>query len=183
MGTSYTPVQRNWRWCRNNAIEPTAAQAYEAENTTTTLPSNADLLRLRFDISETGGKNGSPLTAWGLEYSLDDAAWNSFGAAPAHWNYANGLATEGNTSTTFLVTGTAVNGEYFESGTITMALTKNTSEEFDFALQATASVSDSTLYYFRVIEGGTEIPLDAAKTHPNLTTAGATNIVENVIST
>ena len=64
-----------------------------------------------------------------------------------------------------------------------MALTKNTSEEFDFALQATASVSDSTLYYFRVIEGGTEIPLDAAKTHPNLTTAGATNIVENVIST
>ena len=84
MGTSYTPVQRNWRWCRNNAIEPTAAQAYEAENTTTTLPSNADLLRLRFDISETGGKNGSPLTAWGLEYSLDDAAWNSFGAAPAH---------------------------------------------------------------------------------------------------
>lgn len=182
MGTVYVPLQRNWRWCRNDAIEPTAAQAYEAENTTTTLPSNSDLLRLRFDISETGGKNGAANAAWGLEYSLNDTDWNSFGAAPAHWNYANGLATEGNTNTTFLVTGTSTQGEYFESGTSTMGLIKNTSEEFDFALQATASVSDKTLYYFRVIEGGTAIPLDAAKTHPNLTTA-TSNVVENVIST
>ena len=63
-----------------------------------------------------------------------------------------------------------------------MGLGKNTSEEFDFALQATSAVSDKTLYYFRVIEGGTAIPLGAGETHPNLTTA-APNIVENVIST
>ena len=167
---AYTPEQRNWKWFSDSNAEPVGGDALAGENTEPTL-SDSSIIRLRIDITETGGDSNanSPVT---LEYSTDDTNWNSFGAAPQHWNYANGLGTDGNATTTYLLTGTTEHGEYIEAGTGNRAFTAALSTEIDIAIQQTASASGSQQYYFRVSVGGAVVSLGSGETHASVKTAG-----------
>ena len=169
---AFTPEQRNWQWWDDDAAEPTTSLA--SENAEPTL-ADTGIVRLRLDITETGGDTSSN-TSISLEYSTDDSNWNAFGAAPAHWNYADGQATEGTTLTGIKLTGPTAQGEYHESGSNNSNYAAGTSTEIDIAIQQTASATSGQRYYFRAIISSSPVPLGSGDTHPFLTTytAGAT---------
>lgn len=162
------PKQQNWRWYADGVAEPTTALANE--NTAPTL-ANSAIIRLRISTIATGGLITNPV--YTVLYSTDNTNFTAFGAGN-HWNYANGSATEGNTTTTFLTTDGTTHGLYCESGTVTNAnIVATFVEEIDVAIQQTANATGSTLYYFRLAIGGAEVVLNSGKTHAQVTTAAA----------
>ena len=167
-GAVYTPKQQNWHWYSDALAEPTAAQSLANEDVKPTLPDNTSIIRLRVCINETGGKADNNVVI-SLEYSTNDVDFTAFGSAN-HWNYANGLGTEGSTVTTQLLSDATTKNEYCESGTNAVAIGASTANELDIAVQPTATVSTNTTYYFRIVGDGTAIPLNTSKTHPQVLT-------------
>ena len=169
MGATFTPKQRNWKWFANDASEPSSQLANEITKPTLTDDSE---IRLRLDITDTGGKAANNIVI-DLEYSTNESSWDAFGAAN-HWDYADGLATEGNLVTTFKLTGPDTAGEYSESagGSGGYDFGAGSSVEFDFCIQPTANVSPTTTYFFRAKIAGAEVPLDTSEAHPQVLTAG-----------
>jgi hypothetical protein len=131
---------RNWRIYKDDAAEPVVA--YANENTTATLGSNLEKLRIRTVI-----KCNSENTISKMQYSLDHINWTDMGVGN-HWNYADGKATEGDTTTTYLLTGSDVHGKYIESATNNVISGSGTFTEVDYTIVPTANVTLSTLYYF-----------------------------------
>jgi hypothetical protein len=169
MGGTFTPLQRNWKWFDDDAAEPTTQLA--DENVKPTLADNNSNIRLRLDITETGNKAKNNILL-NLEYSTNDVDFTAFGAAN-HWDYADGQATEGNTVTSYKLTGPDTAGEYSESagGSGTYDFIESTSCEFDICIIPTGNVSGDTTYYFRADISGTAVPLDSGETHPQVLTA------------
>ena len=147
-GKTFTPRQQNWKWFADDAAEPTSQLANE--NVAPTLASS-NIIRLRVTIAEVGGATGSGAVS--VEYSTDDTNFTAFGAGN-HWNYANGQATAGNTTTTFKTSDATTNGLYHESGTLSETWAASAIRELDFAVQQTAGASPGTLYYFRLLIAG-----------------------------
>ena len=171
-GGSFIPKQQNWHWMKDDAAQP--VDQWANENTTFTMSSNDDILRMRVTIAETGDK-GANNVSLKFEYSPgDEASWATPGAANG-WDYANGQATEGNTLTTNHCTDTTGKGEYVESsgGALTFDFAASTSYEFDFAVTPGSGVVGNTLYYFRILVNDAEVVLNDGETHPNCTTAAA----------
>lgn len=162
--------QSNWKWFSDDNAEPVGGDALAAENTEPTLPDNTSNIRLRVRIDETagGGLNNVALT---LEYNRS-LGWTSFGPSN-DFDYADGAATEGNSVTTFLLTGTNDAGEYHESATNLFTWAANTEVEHDVCIVPTGSVSASTSYAFRCLIDGTVVPLASGKSNPAVTTAAA----------
>lgn len=172
MGGSFTPTQGNaWQWFTNDAAEPVEPDNQLAnENAAPTLPNNTSIIRLRVQITESGGANGSGV--WVVQYDRNDSSWVTLGSGN-HWNWANGAATEGGTCpplAVYLLSGSNSTGQYIESPTYSSSVTKNKTNEFDLAIVPTGSVVTSQLYRFRVLTiGGTSV--GAPATYPSLTTA------------
>lgn len=158
---AFTPKQQNWRWYQNNASEPTVPLA--DENVAPSMALATTIIRLRFSIAETGGADGSGAVT--LEYSTDD---NTF-LPVAVWNYANGAATAGNETTTYLTTDGTTHGLYHETGTLSETWAANAIRELDFAIALQAGTIPLGNYYFRVKIAGTEVPLNTGETHPYIT--------------
>lgn len=168
-GSVYTPRQRNWRFY-TDATPDTSMSALANEIVKAPLQNNTNIIRLRVTIAETGGKGDSSVTI-ALEYSLDGSTgWTSLGAA-AHWNYANGAATEGGTVGTQLLTDATTKNEYCESGTNAVNIGASTTNEIDIAITPTANITANQTYYFRVIGDGTAIALDAGESYPQVQSA------------
>ena len=169
---TFTPRQKNWRWAANNsATDPTPLAN---ENAEATLTNNDDIIHLRFTFAEIGGKADTTV-AVAMQYSLnsDMSSPVAFGAAPAHWNYANGVGTEGsNVSGASLLSDDSSFGEYCESGSNSLSVGANALMEVDFAIQATSAVSRTTRYYFQCVQQSVALALDTGETYPYLTTAG-----------
>jgi len=97
-----------------------------------------------------------------LQYSTDLATWYDVGAA-AHWNYANGQATSGDTLTTNKLSTGVTRGKYHESAELAEAWTAGSVQEVDFAIvPVEANVLRDILYYFRM-QGN---DLDVYTLHP-----------------
>jgi hypothetical protein len=170
---TYTPVQKNWRWVANDSS--TAPTPLANENAQPTLANNDDIIHLRFTFAELGAKADTSV-AVAMQYSTnsDMSSPTAFGAAPAHWNYANGVGTEGSAvSGTSQLSDDTSFGEYCESGTNSLSVGASAAMEVDFALQATASVTGSTTYYFQCVQQGSALALDAGESYPTLITAAA----------
>ena len=179
MGGSFVPVQRNWKWFEDNAAEPSIQ--LDDEITTPTLSTNANIIRLRVCIADTGGKKSTQ--TWGLEYSENQADWFSFGPA-ADWNYADGQAAQGDTIVGFKLTDTNELGEYFESGANPATVEASVGNEMDYAIQATSNVSAETTYYFRVVGSiSGAIPLGSGESYPSLVTAAASTTTTSTTTT
>ncbi len=106
-----------------------------------------------------------------LEYSTDEVTWYAVGAAGAHWDYANGKATEGNTVTGYLLTDATEAGKYHEGGSLQDHATIGFYREMDFAVVPTAYAIDRRTYYFRVTFLAVGVSLGAGKTHPAIQTS------------
>lgn len=177
----FTPYQQNWRWYQNNAAEPTIALANQ--NTAPNL-TDTNIIRLRVGIGESGGASGSGEVT--LEYSTDDINFTAFGSGN-HWNYANGLATEGNTITGNLLTTQDGQGLYHESGSISESIAANqTSKEMDFSIQQTGTALADTTYYFRTLLAGAvvnpvTVPRPSLKTVSSLPIGALSNATHFVI--
>ena len=178
-GSVYTPVLGDWGWFSDSHAEPVGGDALNSENTTPTLADNSSKIRLRVEIVETGGKASSD-AAFYLTYSTDESSWNSLGAA-AHWNYADGLGTEGDNVSSYLVAdGGSEYGEYHESAINTDKVASGAVHECDFCIVPTANVSSATTYYFRVYAANTLTEPNATygpNTHPSVTTAASTTAI------
>ena len=156
--------QNNWRFYENDAAEPTAALANE--NTKPTLADDNKLrLRARID-RDSGIPTNLDLE---IQYSTNESDWYNLGAE-AHWNWADGLGTEGNITTTFLLTGTDEHGKYYESSGNSEQATSEELIEVDCCIQQTANVSEGTTYYFRFLDSSSEILVASEKTHPQVLT-------------
>lgn len=165
---SFTPEQQSWQHYDDDGAEPTGSKA--AKDTTCTLSSWQEVVRERFCILETGGK-GSNNIAIDLQYSTNDVDFTAFGAAN-HFEYHDGAATEGNIVTGLKIDDSDTNGEYSESagGSGTFDFVASKATEFDVCFRNTTNATGDQLYYFRAMIDGTEVPLNGAHVHPNLTT-------------
>ena len=178
MGKSYTLEQEYWRWYQDDGAEPTSALASEV-----TKPTLADYekIRLRVNIDETGGDTGT-LTL-NLQYSTDEVSWYDFGSS-AHWNWADGQATAGDTLTGYKLTSSNALGQYHEAAGVDDNMGAYNIEEFDCCIQQTSNCLSSTTYYFRVLNSTTEVPLADTQTHPQvLTLAGSSSPSASVSAT
>jgi hypothetical protein len=168
MGGGYTSLQHEWRCCKNDAVTPTTFYALE-DGTDGVLDTNTDILRVRVDLQETGGTDET-LTDLKLQYSTNDTDFTDLGAGN-HWNWADGLGTDGASLTSFILSGSADPGMFLETGTQDPVHVKRDDQEFDFAITPTANVSNSTKYYFRVVYAtSTVMAVDGAHVHPQITT-------------
>lgn len=162
---TFTPRQKNWKFYENNAAEPTVQVA--AENTTA--PVNiGNIYRLRLQIHETGGKQGTN-NSFKLQYSTDDTNFTDLGGANV-WNYANGAGTNGNATTSYLLTSSNAHGKYIEDASQTQTVGASSYTEIDVAIQS-VSAAIHTTYYFRAILAGSELLKEnPPNTHPSVTT-------------
>lgn len=172
MGKSFTPIQRNWMWWDDDAAEPTSYLA--TENNEPTLADNVSIIRLRLAIEETGDvTSANTLT---VEYDTNSGFTGPTAlGASNHFDYANGQATEGNTTTTYKLTGPTTHDLYYESGVISCNIAKSTYIELDVAIVPTSNVSASTRYYFRALLGGTAVPINGGTSPSLVTAAGGTD--------
>jgi hypothetical protein len=162
----WTTIQENWKWFQNDAVEPITSLA--DENVKPTLLNDSNIIRLRTTLRSMLG--GGTYNNCYLEYSTDQVNWNAFGAG-AHWNYANGQATEGDATTTYKTTDGSTYGKYHESATISETwVTPGIYLEIDWAIVPTANVQTSTTYYFRM--DGSGLDLLSEHTYPQVLTAG-----------
>lgn len=163
--TTNTLVQGNWKIYYDDGAEPVTP--YANENTGATLSSNSSIVRIRVDLLQALA--GRTLTNLKIQYSTDNTNFTDMGAGNA-WNWANGQGADGSAVTTFKLSDTTTYLNYIESVQGSTVAT-NSLNEFDFAITPTATVSTSTLYYFRFFEGTLSINLGSGKTHPQITTA------------
>lgn len=161
--------QQNWRIYADDAAEPTTALANE--NVAPTLADNA-IIRIRITTAEIGGGSGTETLK--IQYSTDNVTFTDMGSGN-HWNYANGAATNGNTTTTFKTTDATTKGKYHEDGSGTDTYSASTILENDWAIKPTVTVNGSSLYYFRLFDttGSIAIALGSGETHPQVTTAAS----------
>jgi hypothetical protein len=160
-----TLTQTHWRVYADDAAEPTSPLANE--DAAPTLTSATPICRIRMDITNTG--SGVLAALFDIQYSTDDVNFVAMGSAH-HWDYANGMATEGDTVAGLLISDTVVKRLYCESGTLSPSFQANSKNEFDFAVAPTANATAGTLYYFRFLHGGVAIALGAGASHPQITT-------------
>jgi hypothetical protein len=161
----FTPKQQNWKWFANDAAEPSTTLA--AENAVPTVATNTAIIRLRLTIAETGAVSGSGAVT--LDYSIDGGStWTTLGSS-ALWNYANGLATAGGTTTTFKTTDGITHGLYHESGTLSETWAASAVRELDVAIVPVGATLPLGTYQFRAKIGGTAVPLNTGKSYPSLT--------------
>ena len=164
ISSTFTPEQTDWRWFQNDAIDPTTANAFAAENTKPTLPGdeNYEVIRLRVLLQENGGAADSSKIVT-LEFTGDGGTTRKLfansGSIIDHMEYGNGLATNGDTIATTRMTNANTAGEYHEdlSGTESLAASE-TGLEIDFAITTTCIIPD-TDYDVRVIWDGTAVPV------------------------
>jgi hypothetical protein len=169
MALKFIPNTYAFRWFADNRPEPIAADGLANTDVAPTLATNDNILRLRAMIYNSGTTGSTAvLTA---QYSTDGSTFVAMGSSN-HWNYANGQAVDGNTCAgpTFFVYG-ATFGKYHESASISETWVVGTRLEFDFALQATATVLGSQLYTFRFLIAGVAITPTVGKANPTLITA------------
>ncbi|MFX1300369.1 MAG: hypothetical protein ACFFDE_05445 [Promethearchaeota archaeon] len=168
----FTPKQRNWRFYRDDAAEPSVALADEV--TLASLP-NAFIIRLRVNVAETGGDSGASNVSFKFEYSTNESDWYTPGPSAA-WDYADGQATEGNTVTGLKLTDTDTQLEYVESsgGAGTGDIGAGQDTEWDLALKPTLDVLANTTYYFRILINDTPVPLDSGETHAQVSLPAGT---------
>ena len=134
------------------------------------MTTNSDIIRVRVDI---GGNNATALTNLKIQYSTDNSSFTDMGAGNA-WNWASCGVADGGTVAGLLLSTTNVNGEYIESSGNSPSHSATNHDEWDFCIKPTATVSASTLYYFRLNFSGSPIGSGSGKTHPQITTAAAT---------
>ncbi len=171
---AFTPRQQNWRWYDNDAAEPSNPLA--DENVAPSILLDKGIVRLRVTVAEIGGTSGSGTIT--LEYSTDDTNFSPVGAQgdqAEHWNYANGLATPGGTTTTYKTTDATTHGLYHESGTTSESWAANAIREMDIAL-APAAWCEQATYYFRVKIGVNVVPLNTGESHPSIVVAAQTGL-------
>jgi len=140
-GSSY-----DWRIYENASGDP--ATAYAAQNSAGTVLTNSDIIRIRVVLEGSGGT----LTNLQVKYSTNDSTFTALGSGNA-WNWATSLGgTDGGTIAGLLISDGTTKGIYCKSASDSPTLIGSDYTEYDFEIQPTATVTASTLYYFRVYE-------------------------------
>jgi hypothetical protein len=188
----YSSETRNWRWYDDETnVTPTSPLA--AENTAPVDISYDNLLKLRWTISETQGRDGANIKLK-LQYSetsdfstVTDLVEIGDCTATSTWCYADGAgldnaliasSTLSDADSCLAGVGTGC-GTHNESGTSTSSYTHGAYDnaEFEFTLKH-AGAKPSTTYFFRAFDVTNNAPivLGASEAHPSLVTEGATLI-------
>ena len=182
---AYTPRQKSFRWYANNNAEPVSGDALASQDTSYTLTTAGQVLRLRVTFRNTGT---TAVTRYiGIRYSLNDSTYTAMGSGN-HWNYYDGLGTHGNAVTTNLLDDSGTGkGEYTENDTNTFAIAASTSYQFDFCIQPTSNALPNTTYYFRIHQGSTSpsniVTLDTGEISARVVTQNYTPIPQKTEST
>lgn len=172
----HTPAQGSWRWY-TDATPDGSMTALAAENTAPTLTTaqvQNGIVRLRVQITETGGGAGTG-NAIQLQYSQDNTNWRNIANDPVGsgdegvWiRWADGAATAGNTIGTQLLTSTTASGKYHEVADVTEDVAGSAVHEIDCALQFRWPPPDTTIR-LRVVYGGTALSLDTGESQIQVT--------------
>jgi hypothetical protein len=191
--SDFAPVLQTWRWYGDpNDETPTSSLA--AENASPSNIADAQVIKLRLNINETGGVTGSDNFKMRLEFaqSSDFTATPGFVAeagscnATSTWCYATSTGGNDNAviSTKVLSTSDACSGgsgtgcgTHNTSGVSTATSTQaaGATTEYEFTIMASGASAGNT-YFFRLINtaDGSVIPLGATSSYPSLVMQGAT---------
>lgn len=182
----YSTWSMNWRvYDDENSTTPGTAMANE---NTTPLVQNNDIVRLRVNYAELGG-NGEGDTRKKLQFSSGagcpdsiTCTWTDVGASggAAIWRYASGGVTDNATVASTLLDGSNTNGYEVTSGTASASgdqQAAGTVQEYDYTLQNNGATLGTT-YYFRGYDfgpstsGGTQVNLNAILREQIFSTSG-----------
>jgi hypothetical protein len=151
MGSTFNPQAYCWRWGEDDS-SGTPSTWLAAENSVPTIYQNHGKVRLRYALGDQGGANWTGTVT--LQYSEDGSTnWTDLGSSNA-WDWADGQATHGSTTTLTLSCADSA-GEYVESATNTITVAKNSETDFDFCITTTATTNSTGSYYFRALWDGT----------------------------
>jgi len=191
--SDFAPVSQTWRWY-GDANDETPTSSLAAENTAPPSVANAQVIKLRLNMKETGGIMGSDNLKFRLQFaqSSDFTVTPGFVteagscAATSTWCYATSTGGNDNAvisakvlSTSDACSGGVGNGcgTHNTSGVSVSTSTQNAgaTTEYEFTITASGAAAGNT-YFFRPINtaDGSVIPLGATSSYPSLVTQGAT---------
>lgn len=186
----FSPVTRNWRWYGDPENE-TPLSSLAAENVAPSNIVDNDELALRVTVYEQANVLG-PNAKFKLQFSDDISFANPIEVVSSStcnenslWCYLDGggvdnaLISSSTLSDADSCIGGAGNGcgTHNASSDYVAGFTHgaNQAKEYSFTLQA-AAPRVSAVYYFRLVESGTEevVPLDSGENYPSLASGGST---------
>ncbi len=152
----YRPRIGNWRWCKDDAAEPTIIK--EPGGRLTDVSPNGERLRLRVRIDETNGgwmASATGDSGWTLWYSTDQASWTQLTTSSSVWFLYNGQGASGSAVSGASLPGVDTLGIRVERHTAQNGFKQEpfTEAEMDFAIQSTAAAA-GTIYYFEARNNG-----------------------------
>ncbi len=152
----YTPRTGNWRWCKDDAADPTIIK--EPGGRLTDISPNGERLRLRVRIDETNGgwmPSATGDSGWTLWYSTDQVNWTQLTTSSSVWMLYNGQGGAGNTVGEATLPGVDTLGIKVERNSAQNGFKQEpfTEVEMDYSIQSTAA-SSGTIYYFEARNNG-----------------------------
>lgn len=153
----------DWQWWQDGSAEPVTS--FANENTAYTSPST--YFRLRYNIQDIGGKAGN--VAVTFVYSTDQTNWYSPGSSAAWQFNTNGSALNNTTLSGTKLSSTNASAEYVTIAGTTSTYAASSITEGDISIVAGSSLSNNTLYYFRIVLAGSNVDLASGKSYPQLT--------------
>jgi hypothetical protein len=190
--------QNNFRfYVNNNAITPTdpwpVGGTNIGENTemtaTDTPMTQGDVIRIRMSLKVTAAAMPATLDSFTLQYGKRTTTctavtdWQNLGAissTTAPWRGYNASSTDGDTLSSFLLTGSTVAGTYEEENDTTLnpnIAFPNDQIEYDWVVQHNLA-SDKSSYCFRMIEVNGN-PFDDYNNYPVVRTVGYEPLITN----
>lgn len=163
----------NWRWYEDDGASPTNPLANE--NVQPSGWQRGVKVRLRICLHEVNAvaANNQDID---VEYSTDELAWSSLGGQAAvdkKFRYADGQATDGNPLAGGKISCQDELGKYHEQSCVNCEnIGASAHHEIDVCIE-NYSGDHNTVYYFRIIVEGSDIPLDGGATHPQYLTSPA----------
>lgn len=161
-GATHSVSVGQWRWYTDEATDG-AMVPLANENTAPTIQSwmiQDGILRLRLQLSETGGAGGSGAVS--VQYSGGGAYQTLEPQTPASgregwwFRYANGKATDGGTVGSQLLSGSTVSGKYIETDGPTITVGANEKVECDVAVKVHWPPPGRTIN-FQILYAGSSI--------------------------
>jgi hypothetical protein len=171
----YSPFSLNWRWYDGTDTADTPTVQLAAENTSTTVASDAGQARLRFNIKEMGGTSQTDARKI-LQYTTStnpdsptSTIWSNVGeiSGTGDWLYfdcdpASSVCDDGTVVVSTVLTSSTDAGWWATSGTAaaptTMDHASTTVRELEFPIQANNAQADAT-YYFRMFGMEQQTPI------------------------
>jgi len=178
MTKAFVPKSQKWRWYGDESHE-TPTSSLSGEDIQPIGVRSLNPVKLRLTVKETMGTGGVN-QKFSLQFSTSTDFSNAtfvdeIGTCTSNsvWCFADGVDTDGDAITSFLLSDSGAKGTHNESGTSasTFTHTANSAVEYEFTIQSNGA-DPETIYYFRAYDmtNGQAVLINTGESYPSLKT-------------